>query len=423
MGVPGLWNLAAPAATAVDLKTLRQKRLAVDASIWMFHFLKAMRDKEGNMIPGAHLIGFFRRICKLLWLQIWPIFVFDGPPPELKKNTLRHRLELRQKGEVNLKKVAERLVRQGIRDQALGKAPARHDAEPRAGGVADVIDASALVGEDSDVEEISQVAEHLRKRRKRDLLHDFVGFLSNRRGLDDIAVSEAAGDKLKKVLLSMPGRRGKSTSTEEWEEWKGYEVEDANGQKKIVRLPLGSFVHPELFDSLPPKTRYEMLRDLGDAWLTETRIKAVETKNDGEAFSNVQLEAFYRHIRTNKMIIAAKRDMADKLPSDDPIGAEESFPAVDLRRVLGYSPRNKDKKGAALGSRKRRRKEPLAFDASAAPNLDFDTSCPYKMLGISTGGASSSTAFEMDAATRNTALGDVSPRDSRHRTNRYVNKS
>ena len=26
---------------------------------------KAMRDREGNMVAGAHMVGFFRRICKL----------------------------------------------------------------------------------------------------------------------------------------------------------------------------------------------------------------------------------------------------------------------------------------------------------------------------------------------------------------------
>ncbi len=35
-----------------------------DASIWLFQFMKAMRDDKGDMMRNAHLLGFFRRICR-----------------------------------------------------------------------------------------------------------------------------------------------------------------------------------------------------------------------------------------------------------------------------------------------------------------------------------------------------------------------
>ncbi len=35
-----------------------------DASIWLIQFIKAMRDDKGDMLPNAHLLGFFRRICR-----------------------------------------------------------------------------------------------------------------------------------------------------------------------------------------------------------------------------------------------------------------------------------------------------------------------------------------------------------------------
>ena len=35
-----------------------------DASIWLFQFVQAMRDERGELLRNAHVLGFFRRICK-----------------------------------------------------------------------------------------------------------------------------------------------------------------------------------------------------------------------------------------------------------------------------------------------------------------------------------------------------------------------
>ena len=59
MGVKGLWTLVEPVARPVRLETLAGKKVAVDASIWLHQFLKSMRDKEGKILHGAHIIGFF----------------------------------------------------------------------------------------------------------------------------------------------------------------------------------------------------------------------------------------------------------------------------------------------------------------------------------------------------------------------------
>lgn len=60
---------------------------AADASIWLVQFIKAMRNEKGEMLHNAHLLGFFRRICRLLFHRIRPVFVFDGATPALKKRT------------------------------------------------------------------------------------------------------------------------------------------------------------------------------------------------------------------------------------------------------------------------------------------------------------------------------------------------
>ncbi len=96
MGVAGLWTVVAPTARPTQLATLNRKRLAVDASIWIYQFLKAVRDKEGNALRNSHVVGFFRRICKLLYFGIKPVFVFDGGAPLLKRETVRGRARRRE---------------------------------------------------------------------------------------------------------------------------------------------------------------------------------------------------------------------------------------------------------------------------------------------------------------------------------------
>ncbi|CAD7925445.1 unnamed protein product [Amoebophrya sp. A25] len=541
MGVHGLWDLLAPAGTTCDLKGLRNQTVAVDASIWMFHFVKAMRDPDGNMVEGAHLLGFFRRIVKLLHLGIRPIFVFDGPPPEVKRRTLRQRQLQREQGGLNLQKVTERLFRnllrkevakmegmpesadgdadgdgeeqeggcwiedltevdggasssstsaqnqgtarqnRGNRGAAKGKAPALPAAtttplvQPKLNFLKKKKDAAAAAAarieakaeatpgdassgseesyEDQEDDLLADSPVARRKRRKKktcdltkngpttttstakapprkgpltaaaassrsnqrtensaaadltahememnlmveemldnqdpnleSVLEDGAAFLqepedeepreeededgeeeddndemeieilgrasssaaankksasSKRRSdgkkvldangnvIDDgwerrkrqrgyglgVSVGQSALDRdiqvsdevLKRYLLKMPENITRSDET------KGYEIEGPDGVKRLVTLPLGTLVDPEVFDRLDPMKRYETLTNLIDAWLTETRVKAMECRTSREAFSNVQLETFYRHIRTNKLLEETKLELA-----------------------------------------------------------------------------------------------------------------
>lgn len=94
MGVKGLWALLSVTGVRIPLGQVASRVLAVDASLWLVQFLKAMRDAEGNVRPDAHLLGFLRRITKLLFVGIRPVFVFDGPAPALKRRTLASRYEV-----------------------------------------------------------------------------------------------------------------------------------------------------------------------------------------------------------------------------------------------------------------------------------------------------------------------------------------
>eukprot|EP00897_Mesotaenium_endlicherianum_P008624 jgi/Mesen1/7790/ME000408S06911 len=122
MGVHGLWDLLAPVGRRVSVDALSNKRVAVDASIWIAQFMKAIRDREGEMLRNAHLLGFFRRICKLLFLKVRPVFVFDGGTPALKRSTVLARRRQREQAQNQIRKTAEKLLLNHLRTRKLEEA-------------------------------------------------------------------------------------------------------------------------------------------------------------------------------------------------------------------------------------------------------------------------------------------------------------
>ncbi|CAG8511891.1 1843_t:CDS:2 [Dentiscutata heterogama] len=91
MGVKRLWSLLEPVARPVQLESLSQKRLAIDILytlyIWLYQFLKAIRDEEGNALKNAHILA-----------------------PELKRQTLAERRK-RRIGKTNeLQKIAGKIL-------------------------------------------------------------------------------------------------------------------------------------------------------------------------------------------------------------------------------------------------------------------------------------------------------------------------
>lgn len=130
MGVNGLWTVVQPCARPTNLAQLNRKRLAVDASIWIYQFLKAVRDKEGNALRNSHVVGFFRRICKLLWHGILPVFVFDGGAPALKRATLQSRRQRREGRRDDAARTAGKLL--AVQMQRLAEEEEEKRKRPRA---------------------------------------------------------------------------------------------------------------------------------------------------------------------------------------------------------------------------------------------------------------------------------------------------
>ena len=78
-----------------------------------------MRDERtGEVVRNAHLLGFFRRITRLLCNRVRPVFVFDGATPALKRHTVAERRKRRHQADSRLKSVAEKLLLNRMRQYA-----------------------------------------------------------------------------------------------------------------------------------------------------------------------------------------------------------------------------------------------------------------------------------------------------------------
>ncbi len=123
-----MWSILEPVARTVQTDTLRGRRMAIDASIWLHQFVQAMRDSEGNTRSDAHIRGFLSRILKLLFNKIKPVFVFDGTPPSLKKRTIaKRKLGLRQTLDPNVRarQILSKQLQMAGRMEKVYKSPHR----------------------------------------------------------------------------------------------------------------------------------------------------------------------------------------------------------------------------------------------------------------------------------------------------------
>lgn len=119
MGVKDLWQLLAPIGRRVSIETLEGKILAIDMSIWITQFIKAMRDDEGKMVRNAHIIGTIRRILRLLFHKIKPVFIFDGETPALKARVVKQRRKVHERHESNRKAAVHKMILNQLKQKLI----------------------------------------------------------------------------------------------------------------------------------------------------------------------------------------------------------------------------------------------------------------------------------------------------------------
>ncbi len=90
------------AVEKTSLKKLSGKSIALDAYNILYQFLATIRGPDGRPLMDrrgrvtSHLSGLFFRTLNFLQEGIKPVYVFDGRPPEMKKETIEKRMMYRE---------------------------------------------------------------------------------------------------------------------------------------------------------------------------------------------------------------------------------------------------------------------------------------------------------------------------------------
>ena len=86
----------------INTNNFQGKRIAIDISILLYQVIIAIRNSGADMVNKngditSHILGLFNKTILLLKMNISPIFVFDGKPPEFKLKTIQNRRDIKQK--------------------------------------------------------------------------------------------------------------------------------------------------------------------------------------------------------------------------------------------------------------------------------------------------------------------------------------
>ncbi|KAK9108079.1 hypothetical protein Syun_024090 [Stephania yunnanensis] len=290
MGVHGLWELLAPVGRRVSVETLAGKRLAIDASIWMVQFMKAMRDERGDMIRNAHVLGFFRRICKLLFLRTKPVFVFDGGTPALKRRTVIARRRQRENAQAKIRKTAEKLLLNHLKAMRL-KELAKDIENQR---------------QMNDKKGKSVVLESGEVAKNASEMSDKVTGEFEQETIDAMLAASLAAEEGVDLTASASTVADDGIVREEEEEM------DEDEDEEMVLPPMHGKVDPAILAALPPSMQLDLLVQMRERLMAENRQKYQKVKKAPEKFSELQIQSYLKTVAFRREIDEVQKSAAGK---------------------------------------------------------------------------------------------------------------
>nr|GMC73439.1 DNA repair protein UVH3 isoform X1 [Ipomoea batatas] len=356
MGVHGLWELLAPVGRRVSVETLAGKRLAIDASIWMIQFMKAMREEKGEMVRNAHLLGFFRRICKLMYLRTKPVFVFDGGTPALKRRTVIARRRQRENAQAKIRKTAEKLLlnhvslvkisfplsilssfeikiiilriywserMSKVRAQAMRLKELAEDLENQR--KTNDSKGKSVVSEDTitvqDMPEGNGFSTNIEKQQNRDDLKGKKVVLEDTDALEDILQGDGLAAKSFNNQEEIDEMLAASLAAEDDESFfpdastsgaGPAKDEDDDEDEEMILPEMQGKIDPSILASLPPSMQLDLLVQMRERLMAENRQKYQKVKKAPEKFSELQIQAYLKTVAFRREIDEVQKSASGK---------------------------------------------------------------------------------------------------------------
>ena len=91
----------------IEYDNFKGEKIAIDVSIILYQVIIAIRSSGADLTNQqgyitSHILGLFNKTISLLKKNIVPIYVFDGVPPEFKKNVIDARRDVKKKAFLKL---------------------------------------------------------------------------------------------------------------------------------------------------------------------------------------------------------------------------------------------------------------------------------------------------------------------------------
>lgn len=97
-----------------SIEELKGKVLVIDSYNMLYQFLTTIRSRDGSLLTDSkgnvtsHLVGLFSRLSNFIEKGLKLVFVFDGKPPELKKQESQRRKEIKKEAEKKYKEALDK---------------------------------------------------------------------------------------------------------------------------------------------------------------------------------------------------------------------------------------------------------------------------------------------------------------------------
>ncbi|KAK1291939.1 DNA repair protein UVH3 [Acorus calamus] len=240
--------------------------------------------REGGDGPQRHLLGFFRRICKLLYLRARPVFVFDGGTPALKRRTVAARRRSRDAARAKIRKTAEKLLLNQLKARRLEE-------------LADEIKNSKWK---DDPKGKKVVAGHDNMTEPSLQKHETVTGGFSQESLDEmLAASLAAEEEDTSIDIG-------STSVMN-------DVQDDDAEDEEMVLPiLPGKVDPTVLAALPPSMQLDLLVQMRESLMAENRQKYQKIKKAPKKFSELQIQSYLKTVAFRREIDEVQKAAAGK---------------------------------------------------------------------------------------------------------------